>query len=233
MELNGCLLQILKDLLSIENPLINQQLVAAENSYNLDLGKNNFIRINQESIKINSQNIEDKIILSNKNTNEHNFNEIDNFISKIASSITGINHFGISYSCRNITTELAYYKQIISGTSLKLYEEKSDSQYNRWFFIGNLENNNPFFEIVLMESGAPVCDMWAPHFQIDINTDLDYETIAETAKSLLGDNFIKWKLDIPNYGVVLCMGIIGNINSTKITLGIGTNLRGKQILQEA
>ena len=232
MELNGCLLQILKDLLSIENPSINQQLVAAENSYNLNLGKNNFIRINQESIKINSQNVEDKIILSNKNTSEYNFNEINNFIAKIASNITGINHFGISYSCRNIATELAYYKQIISGTSLKLYEEKSDSQYNRWFFIGNPENNNPLFEIVLMESAITVCDMWAPHFQIDINTALDYKTIAETAKLLLGDNFIKWKLDIPNYGVVLCMGIIGNINSTKITLGIGTNLRGKQILHE-
>ncbi len=44
----------------------------------------------------------------------------------------------------------------------------------------------------------------------------------------LKPNFFDFELNIPNHGVVLAMGQLGNINGTKIYLGIGTNLRGTE-----
>lgn len=234
MRLNDYIIQILKCTKSIENPIVNKQLTGIRNLYKLILDKKNFIAIDGNSIKINNHNIEKKILLTDKHINNAvDIIKINNFISKITSSIIGINHFGISYSCKNIEKELSYYKKLVSGTSLKVFEEKSDSKYNRWFFIGNLEyKENPLFEVVLSESLTPLFNEWVPHFQIDLNTCLDHETILNITKSLLIEDFIQWKLDIPNYGIVLSMGSLGSIDGTKIVLGIGTSHRGKQTLKE-
>ena len=45
-----------------------------------------------------------------------------------------------------------------------------------------------------------------------------------------GSDFIQWKLDIPNYGVVLEMGMLGSVRGTKIYLGVSTNLRNTKYL---
>jgi len=47
-----------------------------------------------------------------------------------------------------------------------------------------------------------------------------------------GKNFVSWKLNIPNYGVVLEMGCLGSVDGTKIYLGIGTNLRNTKFHRE-
>ncbi len=233
MDLNNYILQILRCLTSTNNLNINNQLIGQEDSFRLKLSDKDFIKINKKLIVANNQNIEEKIICPNKQVSTViDINNISNFISNISGKITRINHLGISYSCISIDRELSYYKKLISGTSLKLFEEKSDSIYNKWFFIGNLKKNDPLFEIVLTESPTSIINDWVPHFQIDFDTSLDYEAIVNSTENSLAKDFIKWKLNIPNYGTVLCMGILGNINGTKITLGIGTNQRGKQSLKE-
>jgi hypothetical protein len=234
MSPNNYILQVLRCFASVDNPTISKQLSGIRGLVRLKLDSNSFIEINESSISINNQNIEEKILCPDKPVLDIvDINNVINFISDIANDITGLNHLGISYSCENIEKELIFYKKLISGTSLKLFEEKSDSKFNRWFFIGNFGNdNNPLFEIVLTESPTSVYNDWIPHFQIDFNTALDYKTIVNKTEFLLAQGFIKWKLDIPNYGIVLSMGFLGNINGTKITLGIGTNLRGKQTLKE-
>jgi len=168
MNLNNYILQILK------------HFGAAENSFHLKLNEKDFVEINKDFINVNGQNIETKILYPNQKTLDTiDLKKVSNFLSGIKENIIGINHLGLSYSCINIEDELTYYKKLITGTSLKIFEEKSDSQNNRWFFLGNPEDNNPIFEIVLTESPTPIIDNWIPHFQIDFNTSLTYEAIVE------------------------------------------------------
>lgn len=234
MNPNSYILQILKCLISVGNPTIEKQLHEVDNSFRLISDAKNYIQIDEKSIVINGQNLEEKILYPSEITTDViDIGKLKKFVLHIAGEITGINHLGISYSCPNIKKEISYYKKLIFGTTLKLFEEKSDTKNNRWFFIGNLDNkNNPLFEIVLTESRISVCNTWVPHFQIDFDTSLSYQNIADATKFLLDKKFIRWKYDIPNRGIVLTMGILGKINGVKIALGIGTNLRGRQTFIE-
>jgi len=75
-------------------------------------------------------------------------------------------------------------------------------------------------------------DFWRPHFQIDVDTTLQRSEVLDIAKKYLGMDFIRWELNIPNYGVVLMMGVLENIGGSKIVLGIGTKLRNTEHLRK-
>ncbi len=74
--------------------------------------------------------------------------------------------------------------------------------------------------------------MWAPHFQIDLDTSLSFNELEKITDDSLGSRFFKWKLNIPNYGIVLGMGILGKIGNTKICLGLGTDIRDTKYQRE-
>ena len=59
--------------------------------------------------------------------------------------------------------------------------------------------------------------------------DVSADVLERHAEEAFGVGFAKWKLDIPEVGVVLMMGSIGSINGTKIQLGLGTNLRDPKL----
>jgi len=131
-----------------------------------------------------------------------------------------------SYACPNINKELDYFKKFLIGTDFKLYEEKSDNPAQRWFFIGNLENwEHPLFELVMTEHKKSITTEWIPHFQIDIDSTQSINELKKLTDKYLKPDFFSWELNIPNCGVVLAMGQLGNISGTKIYLGIGTNRR--------
>jgi len=51
---------------------------------------------------------------------------------------------------------------------------------------------------------------WLPAFQVDIDTSLTMNELEDlTDQHFLEKDFGKWKLDIPDYGVVLAMAILG------------------------
>ena len=78
---------------------------------------------------------------------------------------------------------------------------------------------------MLTEGEDSLSTDWIPHFQIDIDTNQSIEELKKATAKYLNPNFFGWELDIPNHGVVLAMGQLGNIYGSKIYLGVGTNLR--------
>ena len=162
-----------------------------------------------------------------------NMPNIATFLNAISSNVLRLNHIGVSYWCENIEDELLEYQNMIKGSGLTLYEEFSGNPNNRWFFLrSNEEWKMPMIEIVLNQSNKYYEDVWIPHFQIDIDTSLDYKELVVLTNKYLKQDFFSWNMNIPNYGVVLGMGLLGTINNTKIYLGLGTNLRNTKYHRE-
>lgn len=191
----------------------------------------------EEKILINNTfNIGEKI-MSNEATLHNDFPvipKVASFLNAISSQVLGLNHIGVSYWCENIESELLEYKNAIQGSDLEIFEEPSGNPNNRWFFLrSNSDWKMPMIEIVLNQSKKYYEDIWIPHFQIDIDTSLDYKELEVLTNKYLKPNFFSWNIKIPNYGVVLGMGSLGVINNTKIYLGLGTNLRDNKRHRES
>jgi hypothetical protein len=233
MELNSYIIAILQCLETYGNETVKQQIVSNQDVCHIKLDENNVIQIQKNALNINETDIEYKIKTTDQTTKIIEVSKFNTFISSIAGQITRINHIGISYACPSITNELTYYQELITGTSLGLFEETSNDPQNRWFFIkSNKQIRDPMFEIVLTETKQLIVTDWVPHIQIDIDTTCSYASIIEKTNATLRKSFISWNLDIPNYGIVLTMGSLGKIHGTNITIGIGTNLRGNQTLKK-
>jgi hypothetical protein len=222
----------LKDL---HNKEVDKFLSKSPSSTILHVNSVTISEINKKSIILFGEDFTKKIIPV-KNTQSSYLISIDRiktFFSKIKDSLVRLNHLGISYSCSSIVNEIAGIKKLLQGTNFKLYEEPADLLSQRWFFIGNFKNwKYPLFELVMTESNVTLCTKKLPHFQIDIDTKLTTNEIEFLTKKYLKDGFINWKLNIPNFGIVLEMGELGNISGVKICLGLGTNLRSTKHQRE-
>ena len=188
------------------------------------------LELDGESIKLCGSDIIQKITAQrdkfNKPVPEERW---QNFFEELGSSYIRLNHLGISYACDNFEQEISLYKKMISERGLDLYEEPSGDQNTRWLFIGDTSDwQAQLFEIVLTKDQSNPENNWRPHFQIDIDTDLDETSLEKLLTKYFGPRFIKWKLTIPDYGTVLCMGMLGSVEGTKIYLGTGTSLRNTQ-----
>ncbi|MFO8052655.1 MAG: hypothetical protein R6U54_01670 [Candidatus Omnitrophota bacterium] len=198
-----------------------------QKSATLQIENSPLVKINEESILfLGKEDISKKIFpaLQEKTSSHTNFEQLNKFCSNI--NVLRLNHLGVSYSCADINKEIGYLKKLSSKANFKLFEEKSGMNNQRWFFLGNLNSwEYPLFEIVLTESKESLINEWIPHFQIDIDTAQSFEELESLTTKYLNADFFGWKLDVPNYGIVLAMGKLGNINGTKIYLGMGTKLR--------
>lgn len=200
-----------------------------KNSMSLNLTQESCLTISEKGIFLNEKNLLSKIIPSkSKQISQYiDQNKFQEFCSKL--KLSAVNHLGIAYSSTDLKQEIQNYQNLLSNTDLKLYEENATSPYNRWLFIGNSGNwENPLFELVLNQSQTPRFDAWTPHFQIDFDTQNTYQELEELSKKFLSKNFFTWKLNVENYGVVLAMGQLANLNGTKIYLGLRTNLGDKK-----
>lgn len=221
-------------------------------TFNPILSKSKFISIFSDAISVKTTNgvfveiTKNKLLLVNKidllekikpNTTKTNILEsqkIKAFLNEINPFFIRLNHVGISYYCENPLQEIDAYKDILKDTKFKIYQEQSESTDEKWYFIGNITNyETPLCEIVLNSAMNDRYKDWLPAFQIDIDTNLTMEQLEIIANKYFGPGFWKWKLDIPDYGVVLTMAIIGEINGIKLTLGVGTNLRNIKYHRES
>jgi len=225
-------IRAINDTLAVLTRLHNKELdkyLSQNNGVSaLQVGGKTFLEIDEKSIRLIGGDITQKISPSSNTQNSPSISpeRIRKFFEVIKDFILRLNHLGISYSCPSIEIEVAKIKKSLEGTDFKLYEERAEFTHQRWFFIGNLENwEYPLFELVITESVSPISNKWLPHFQIDIDTNLGAEELEALISEHLKENFVDWKYDIPDYGVVLEMGELSNTNGTKIYLGIGTNLR--------
>lgn len=230
----------IKNVLSIVNDLQNHEVdkfLYRKNSSSFEVRVNNeqLVEINDDSILLVGSDITAKILpVCRKSISDSISNEnIESFFGELKNSLLRLNHFGISYSCISIEDERKEIKKILHGTHFKLYEEPAESASQKWYFVGNLDNwENPLFEIVLSESKTPLCTEWVPHFQIDLDSGLKFEELKILTEKYLKKDFIDWVLDIPNYGVVLAMGKLSNIDETKIYLSVSTDKRDTKFHRE-
>lgn len=226
MNFNQIIIKLVSMLVK-NNEETNRFLSLDNKSVVVQINNDPLVEINKESILLlGKDDVSQKIFLgSEEKISSHvDFEQFEKFCSDM--DILKLNHLGINYSCTDIKKELEHFKKLLTGTNFKLYEEDSGDPKQRWFFVGNLEDwRYPLFELVITESEEFLINEWTPHFQIDIDTNQDISELKELTSKYLKSNFFGWELDVPNHGVVLAMGELGNINGTKICLGIGTNKR--------
>lgn len=205
----------------------NETLIAMLDELNRFVGYNiDLLKLTPTDIFLGNHNFQGDLV-SEKTGNEINMKgNFSFFLESISKSIIRLNHLGISYFCEDIEKEIALLKKVTASNDLPLYEEKSGFSSQKWLFTGDFSNwQNSLFEIVLNKGNHIKRDYWRPHFQIDIDTSLSIDEIKKMTDKYLEKDFIRWQLDIPDYGTVLAMGVLGEVNGTKIALGIGTSLR--------
>lgn len=192
------------------------------------------LEINDQGLLLHKQDITDKLLAKSDDFNKELKTEgLNKFIQTIGKSFLRLNHLGISYACNNFDSEILFYKNLLMNSNFSLYEEPSGDANSKWLFIGDISDwQSPLFEIVLTKNIKELENIWRPHFQIDIDTNLKQDNLESYLIDCFGKDFIQWKLDIPNNGVVLEMGMLGSVSGTKIYLGVGTNLRNTKYHRE-
>ncbi|MDO8658235.1 MAG: hypothetical protein Q7K55_05830 [Candidatus Levybacteria bacterium] len=214
------LLKVLNEVLEEKPPLrVN------ENEVILMTGERELVKITNKDILVANQSFKEKIRANEQSGSDIDLEKFKGFLKEIQGSIVRLNHLGVSYFCQDLNTETLVIKNSVKKNDFKLYKEESGNN-DRWLFIGDLTIwDSPLFEIVLSKGDKGDMNFWAPHFQIDIDTKMTIEEIRKVCNKYLGKGFIKWEMNIPDYGVVLAMGILDNINGKKIALGLGTTIR--------
>lgn len=205
----------------------NEKLISMLDELNRFVGyKIDLLKLTPTDILLGKHSFQGDLV-SEKTGNQRNMKgNFSFFLESISKSIIRLNHLGISYYCEDIEKEIALLKKITTANNASLYEEYSGFSSQKWLFTGDISNwQNSLFEIVLNKGKHTNKDYWRPHFQIDLDTSLTIEEIKKMTDEYLGKNFIRWQLDIPNYGTVLAMGVLGEVHGTKIALGLGTSLR--------
>lgn len=189
--------------------------------------KKKLVEITQSTITLgNKIDLSEKLDIQKNSINSIDEARLTKFLITLKPNIIRLNHVGISYFCKDPKTEIEKYKKVLTDADLKIYQEQSENNDEQWFFVGDTSNyETPLCEIVLNSALNDWYKEWLPAFQIDIDTNLSIEELEKISEKHFDKNFWKWKLDIPDYGVVLAMAILGEINGVKITFGVGTNLR--------
>lgn len=193
-------------------------------------GNSKLLEINENAIQLCERDITKRILATYDKLNKDLAdNKWSDFLSELNGSLLRLNHLGISYACNDFESEILYYKKLLVDHDFSFYEEPSDNANSKWLFIGDTSDwQSPLFEVVLTKNVEESENIWRPHFQIDIDTSLSPDELQHILSKYFGNDFIQWKLNIPNYGIVLDMGMLCSVNGTKIYLGIGTNLRNTQ-----
>ena len=139
-------------------------------------------------------------------------------------SSLSLNHLGVGYYTNSLELEQA---RLLKLTNDSLYIESSGINA-KWFFTGNVEKiDTPLFEFVVNETKKLAMSSWTPHLQFDFDTSLTIKEVEELTVKYFGKNWIKWRIESPDYGTPLVMGKMYNIAGVKVYLGIGTNDRNR------
>jgi hypothetical protein len=219
------------------NPLLSKSKFTSTLSDSIAIKTTNGVFVEMTKNKIlfvNKMNLLEKIKPRIMKTDILESQKIRAFLNEISPSFIRLNHVGVSYYSEDPIEEIKKYQDTIKETGLKIYQEQSESLYEKWYFIGDRKRyETPLCEIVLNSASNDWYKDWLPAFQIDIDTSLSMEELEKISEKHFGKNFWKWKLDIPDYGIVLAMAIIGEINGVKLTFGVGTNLRNIELQRKS
>lgn len=232
---NEALLQVINILAIDLGEKTRPFLTAGGQSAVLRLGDTSLVEITSSDISVlGDSSLGENIIPSDHIQTDRaiNPNDFAGFIKESSLSLIRLNHLGMGYKVPDIEKEIEKIGKLVeTHPNIHLYEEASSTSGQRWFFLGDKQNwEGPMFEIVLTQS-SQIHDHWNPHFQVDLDTSLSIEELKQITEKVFRPKFLAWELDIPTVGTVCAMGVLGDINGTKITLGLGTKQRNNQFFR--
>ncbi|QQS38390.1 hypothetical protein IPM62_03320 [Candidatus Woesebacteria bacterium] len=230
------IIEEISSLLKLVNTIHPQRVgeLVTNGSIKLLVENNQLAEITTNHVFLCGHDITNKLFAkSDKLDKKIKLEELAIFFSRTSDSFLRLNHIGISYAVADINSEVSLIKSFLLNTYFNLYEEPSGDPNTKWLFVGDTANwESSLFEIVLTEDINNSENLWRPHFQIDIDTKLKQGELENHLIDCFGKDFIQWKLNIPGYGIVLEMGMLGSVQGTKIYLGVGTNTRNTQFHRE-
>ena len=140
-----------------------------------------------------------------------------------------LNHMWMCVNVDNIDDTV---QQVIEAHRWSIHKVFEDPAWRdegmRWLFIGNPENDDPLFEIVLPDK---ILNM-RNHFQVDIDTILTQRKIKKCLEKSYWRDFFDWKLRIPQVWIVLWMWTTQTCWHYEIRLWIGNNRRNPRAHRE-
>jgi len=218
MTLNQTIIYLLTQITKFATPKLNSCL-KIDQIIQLEAHTQILAEITSNQILLNNVNISDKLNIKQKSATKPLAKNVDLLLEKIGPNITALNHLGVSYQVNDINQEIDQIRQLISGTSWHLYEEKSSVKSARWFFVGDRQNwREPLFKIVLNQPDKKE-ESWYPHFQIDIDTNLSFKELDQITSNFFDQKVVNYKCRW------FLMFVIGEVQGVKIALGIGTSAR--------
>lgn len=227
---NNVLLQSLRSVDRSLGSKGNSPFVSAAYGIAINTERKNLITVTGNDIVIAGKSFQDMLVKPSTLPATPDINQrLDSFLNGISENLVRLNHVGISYFCDDLQEEIQNLGELSKSADIPLYEERSSEPDEKWLFIGNTNNwEDPMVEFVLNNTANSTIISWKPAFQIDVDTTLTLEQVKALTDQYLGKGFVQWQLDIPDYGTVLAMGLLGSVGNAKIALGIGTNLRGTE-----
>lgn len=225
LPFNRSLLNSLNDVNTVLALRNNSPLSVSPNEVSLLNGKDTLVTITSTDILIAGSSFQNRLVVPGQESPYLQDNAFKVFLQSISNRIIRLNHLGINYFCGGLKFEEERISAVARNARIPLQSDSDAEAGQTWLFMGDRSGiEKPLFEFVLNQGEPVPGDYSRPHFQIDLDTDMSRDEI-HTASQMLRPNFIHWELDIPGYGTVLSLGILANINGTKIALGLGTNVR--------
>lgn len=161
--------------------------------------------------------------------------ELESFIKLLSNegSILRLNHLGFCYQVDLREEERERLTKEAASSRWNLYEEESTDPSNDWFIVGDRANwQDPMVEYVPTKgSNDRWINYWLPHFQIDIDTNLDALSLEARLKDKFGSKIIpvRFKFMEDIYGIRARLGSVAGVN---INLDLGTTGRITQFQRE-
>lgn len=162
---------------------------------------------------------------------------ISQILSMLDTEDISLNHLGVRYQVDNIDAEVRRICENMQNDIYKVFEDREGRRENmRWLFVGAEDPKNPrkpnintpMMEIILPHPDENLL----PHFQFDIDTDLEQGVIDNKIKQWMRltdtESPFHWSLDIPEIGTVVSMSVYNNTNQINYEVWIGNSKRSKQ-----
>jgi hypothetical protein len=200
----------------------------------INLGSNNnILTVDSENITtpINRINSIYDMYKSSLDDTSPNIGELTSFINKLTAqdAIIRLNHIGICYKTESQKAERQLLVKEVNDTNFLLYEEPSNDN-GLWLFIGNTSNwEDPLLELLPVEDTTDKwVNYWLPHFQIDIDTNLDHSEIERVITETFNSVVKPFRITIIDGVVYTVRARLGIVDGINIDLDIATKSRNVQ-----
>jgi len=161
--------------------------------------------------------------------------DISMILESIQGNVTGLNHLGICYHIpdNELDWEIRSLVKVIQEYGGDIYRDPAwEAEQMEWLFARWNDVNTPMFEFVLPRDNKKNDE--PPHFQIDLDTNLDQETLLQRVESIYWKWFFNWSLNIPEaWGVVVNMWTLDDTEWYRLRLWLWTKIRNREAHRES